>query len=351
MSTEKHLNRESINRNSSIPIYHQIYTQLKKELMLGGYAQGDRFYSFRKLSGIYGVEPRTVGDALELLINDGFIEKKAASGMYVCDLRAVMANGVFTGNIWYVLMGSESFDHPFYFRLLKGIEKAIHHTGLKLTVGIKETPEDFFSWFTPNDGDGVILTGDVQSQFLLSLKRKINDRMVVVGRYEGLDGVANVSVDIESGVRAGLEKTSNFEISSIGVIAGPMKRFVTQVLSNTAEKYAFDHKIDWMGIDCSYDEDGYSAARRYFDQHGRLADCLLVTEPAFFGLCQYIVENGIECPRNLCMVRYGKEPSLKLYDAYAAVNIFTDTEEMGAKAVEMLLNKTAGEFKLKLQVV
>jgi hypothetical protein len=58
----------------------------------------------------------------------------------------------------------------------------MHHTGLKLTVGIKESPEDFFSWFTPDSGDGVILTGNIQPTFLKSLKQVVNDNFVVIGK-------------------------------------------------------------------------------------------------------------------------------------------------------------------------
>lgn len=350
MRTGKHLNREAINRNTSIPIYHQIYTQLKKELMLGGYAQGDRFYSFRKLSGIYGVEPRTVGDALELLSRDGFIEKKAASGMYVGDLRKVMAKGVFTGNIWYVLMGNESFDHPFYFRLLKGIEKAIHHTGLKLTVGIKETPQEFFSWFTPAPDDGIILTGEIKPSFLKDLKQIVNENMVVVGKYEKIPETPNLSVDIENGVRRGLEKSRAFGISSIALVAGPENRYITKLLKNTVKEFTFRNEIKWLRGDFSENEDGYEAIKRLKGKYGKIPNCLLATEPAYFGICRYVAENKIKCPDDLCIIRYGKEPSMKIYNEYAAVNIFLDTEGIGAKAVEILLNKEENEIAFEMQV-
>jgi DNA-binding LacI/PurR family transcriptional regulator len=350
MTTQKYLNKAAIDRSSSIPIYNQIYTQLKKELMLGEYQTGDRFYSFRKLSKIYGVELRTVGDALKLLIEEGFIEKRAASGMYVTDLKKVRKNGVFIGNIWYVLMGNEDFDHPFYFRLLKGIEKAIHHTGLKLIVGIKDSPQDFFSWFTPAPGDGIIMTGDIKPSFLKSLKKIIDDNIVVVGKYENIDDVASLSVNAENAIKLGLEKSKVFNISSIGLIAGDEDKYISRILHDTANAYTSKEGIIWSGENYSNDEDGYKAMKRWQEQHGKIPDCLLVTEPAYFGVCKYAAEYNIKCPENLAIIRYGKEPTLKIYDEYAAINIYTDTENIGEIAVEMLLNKKEQKNEFEMHV-
>ena len=46
--------------------------------------------------------------------------------------------------------------------------------------------------------------------------------------------------------------------------------------------------------------------------------------------------------------RRGKEPGIKIFDQNVAVNVFADTELIGEKAVEMLLNN--GKKKLEFEM-
>ena len=112
---------EKVDRKIALPVYQQICDQLRKELVLNGYRQGERFYSYRRLGELYKVEPRTITAALEPLLRDGLLIKRAASGIYVGDAidRDVVPHEV--GNVWYAVIG-EKFSHPFYFNVFEGIE-------------------------------------------------------------------------------------------------------------------------------------------------------------------------------------------------------------------------------------
>ncbi|MBP3393146.1 MAG: GntR family transcriptional regulator, partial [Lentisphaeria bacterium] len=72
---------EKVDRKIALPVYQQICDQLRKELVLNGYRQGERFYSYRRLGELYKVEPRTITAALEPLLRDGLLIKRAASGI------------------------------------------------------------------------------------------------------------------------------------------------------------------------------------------------------------------------------------------------------------------------------
>ena len=96
---------EKVDRKIALPVYQQICDQLRKELVLNGYRQGERFYSYRRLGELYKVEPRTITAALEPLLRDGLLIKRAASGIYVGDAidRDVVPHEV--GNVWYAVIG------------------------------------------------------------------------------------------------------------------------------------------------------------------------------------------------------------------------------------------------------
>ena len=343
-----HIAPLKVNRASPSPVYQQISAQLKKELMLGGYKEGDRFFSYRKLGDIYGIELRTAAEAVDLLIKEKFLVKKRASGTYVGNLNKAVKNGTFTGNIWYVLIGTETFDHPYYFRLLKSIERKIDPSGLKLIVGIKESFDKFSSWFTPLQGDGVILTGDIDNKaFLKSVSKRIDGRLITLGAYSHTDSIANVSVDIEGGILKALEKVAPLNIKSFAVIAGRRGKHVTSSIINAANSFAAKNKLRITGFYTEEKEDGWEGMNSL---KGNLPDCVIATEPAFFGVCRYAMENNIKCPENLKIIRYGKEPSNRIYDDFSSIDICSDTELMGQKAVEMLLSGKTDKIEMKLEV-
>jgi DNA-binding LacI/PurR family transcriptional regulator len=341
----------NIDSSSPLPLYHQIYLQLKRELMMGNYKDGDRFFSYRKLKEIYGVELRTVSEAIDLLVVEGFVTNKPASGTYVLNLDATRKNGVFVGNFWYVLVGRETFEHPFYFRLLKGIERRIDKTGLKLIVGIKQSQAELFSWFTPSHGDGVILTGMVDDPALLEeLSRRVEGQVVTIGAYKNIDMFPGITVDVEAGILKALELTRRLNVKSIGVIAGPKEWHVNKLILRTMKDYAVKHNLRWSGECLDAENDGYRAMCSIHKNEVFPPDCLLVTEPAYVGACHYIIENKIKCPEKMKIIRYGMEPVNKHYDQFSTINIYSETESMGAKAVEVLLSGKRGKTPVPLKV-
>jgi DNA-binding LacI/PurR family transcriptional regulator len=173
---------------------------------------------------------------------------------------------------------------------------------------------------------------------------------VVVGKYENIDEVASLSVNVEHAIKLGLEKSKGFNVSSIGLIAGDKDKYISRILHDTAKAYTTKEGIIWSGENYSNDEDGYKAIKGWQDQHGKIPDCLLVTEPAYFGVCKYIAKHNIKCPEELVIIRYGKEPILKIYEEYAAINIYADTENIGEIAVEMLLNKKEQKIESEMHV-
>lgn len=346
------INKQSIDPHSPIPLYHQIYQQLKRELMLGSYKAGERFFSYRKLKDIYGAELRTIAEAVNLLIREGFLENRPQSGTYVCNLDDAIKKGVFVGNFWYILLGNESFEHPFYFRLLKGIERRIDKTGLKLIVGLKHSKEELLSWFTPNPGDGMIITGDIDDPELLEeISRRADGRLVVAGLYKNIDKFPSISVDIERGLLQALEMTKNLKIRSLGIIAGAKEWYSNRVMLKIAKTYAENNNLDFCSECLDLNEDGYKAMRTIHQNSFYLPDCLLITDPAYAGACHYIMRNNIRCPEKLKIIRYGMNPA-KNHDYFSSINVYSETESMGAAAVEMLLSGKRGKtlFPLKIEM-
>jgi GntR family transcriptional regulator len=91
-----------INYDSKVPLYHQLKEQIRKNILSGGYKEGDLIPSERELSDQYDLSSTTIRRALNDLVQENFLERKAGKGTFVKltkvkrDLRKVIG---FTKNM------------------------------------------------------------------------------------------------------------------------------------------------------------------------------------------------------------------------------------------------------------
>jgi len=72
-----------ISNASSLPIYEQIYTQIKNTVLLGDLAEGDLLPSIRQLAKDLRISVITTKRAYDELERDGFVYTVAGKGSYV----------------------------------------------------------------------------------------------------------------------------------------------------------------------------------------------------------------------------------------------------------------------------
>ena len=75
-------------KNAHLALYQQIYLQIKKEIQEGRLKAGEKLFSKRKLAESLNVSVNTVEGAYSQLLSEGFIEARAKSGYYVCQIDA-----------------------------------------------------------------------------------------------------------------------------------------------------------------------------------------------------------------------------------------------------------------------
>ena len=91
--------------DSTIPIYQQMADVIKKLILSGKLAPGDRIRSVRDLAAEFGVNPNTAQRALAALEGEGLIRTERNSGRFVTDDTEIIQ--VFKDKT--VLAGVESF--------------------------------------------------------------------------------------------------------------------------------------------------------------------------------------------------------------------------------------------------
>ena len=75
----------SINFDSSKAIYLQLADLIKESIMSGALKSGEAIPSVRQMSADYRLNPQTILNATQLLVNEGLLEKQRGKGYFVTD--------------------------------------------------------------------------------------------------------------------------------------------------------------------------------------------------------------------------------------------------------------------------
>ena len=65
------------------PIFSQVAERLTEEIAEGALAEGDRVPSSNELAAFYRINPATAAKGINLLADDGLLEKRRGIGMFV----------------------------------------------------------------------------------------------------------------------------------------------------------------------------------------------------------------------------------------------------------------------------
>ena len=79
-----------LDNDSRVPLYLQIYEQLKEEIISGQILEGSKLYSTRTLATTLNVSRNTVESAYLQLSSEGYVTSKAGSGFIVEKLDSML---------------------------------------------------------------------------------------------------------------------------------------------------------------------------------------------------------------------------------------------------------------------
>lgn len=333
---------EQIDRELPQPVYQQIYEQLKRELVLGNYRTGDRFFSYRKLKALYKTELRTIAAAVDLLIRDGLLEKRSNSGIYA--VKQEKFSGV--GNIWYAMLTEESY-HPFFFNVMSGLIKEAEKYGLRVIVRFGTDRREFLRWFAPRPGEGLVITGNLDESLLRMAGEKCRNNLVVVGNHDLDQTFAQVTTDCFSKIRESLELAADHGCRRFALITGSTEIKISRDLRQIVSDFAAAHNVECKLIE-EISEDGLKGMTMLQEFK---PDCVMLTEPTFYGAWEFMMNRSLRCPEDIFLIRYGKDTNDNTLAGRAAADLEINSEIHGRTALQMLLKNSKEICKIKMQLV
>lgn len=123
-----------VDSNNPLPLYYQVYESLLKRIQNKEFVEGDPLPPERKLVEEYGVSRITIVKALDMLTNDGVIDRQHGRGTFVTSPSESAANNSafpVHGTIGMVL---PSLSHPYLISIMTGIAREANRAGFALQV-------------------------------------------------------------------------------------------------------------------------------------------------------------------------------------------------------------------------
>ena len=77
--------REMAGLDEGTPLFAQVAERLAAEIADGGLAEGERVPSTNELAAYYRINPATAAKGINLLADEGLLEKRRGIGMFVAD--------------------------------------------------------------------------------------------------------------------------------------------------------------------------------------------------------------------------------------------------------------------------
>jgi GntR family transcriptional regulator len=77
--------REMAGLNEGTPLFVQVAERLAADIADGGLAEGERVPSTNELAAFYRINPATAAKGINVLTDDGLLEKRRGIGMFVTD--------------------------------------------------------------------------------------------------------------------------------------------------------------------------------------------------------------------------------------------------------------------------
>lgn len=81
------MGNETLNPNSKLPLYHQLYELFKDKIRISAWKPGDMIPSESELTKSFGVSRVTMRKVLEMLVNEGLLLRERGRGSFVAQPR------------------------------------------------------------------------------------------------------------------------------------------------------------------------------------------------------------------------------------------------------------------------
>ena len=124
----------TVDPNNPLPLYYQVYQSILQRIQTGEFTPGNPLPPERKLVEEYGASRITIVKALDMLENDGFIDRQHGRGTFVTSSSSPVDSSNAPPASGTIGMVVPSLNHPFLSSIMTGVARAANLAGYALQV-------------------------------------------------------------------------------------------------------------------------------------------------------------------------------------------------------------------------
>lgn len=337
-------------------LYKKIYEDLRSEINDRIYEGGSLLPSERELCIKYGVERITVRKSLELLVEDGLVEKKAGVGTVVKEFPFKTLPGSDLHNIMFVLPKSKNsvdrITEPFNTALFYRTEKECRAKGYSLIYTTLGPEDDFTTIANGNFISGIILVSKFRDKQYDECKRS-RIPTVVVNNY--VEGFICVVSDNETGAYNTVSYLCNQKHRRIGIIPGIEGFTVTNDRFSGYKKALTEVGINWQkqvlnSGDWTFNG-GYKAMRNILQTAGKIPTAIFAMNDLMaIGAMEAIKEEGLSVPGDISMIGFDNVEQCE-YSHPRLSSVSVDINMIAKTACRQLFSNIENQLDLAYRVV
>lgn len=329
-----------LDKKSPIPRYYQISEILKEAIYLGNHKPGDALPSERTLSRFFNVSPLCVRKSLELLVEEGIIEKKWGKGSFV--KKNELPFPASTKQIGLTLWrGKETLFHPGSLEILRGINHILQPAGYATSLFFisPETVQtkEYAKVFGSAKIDGLIEIIQAVPEEELAMFQSYTPHVVHANRSGSVYSVKSDMRGMTQDIVRYLVKLGH---NDIALINGPASQDISQEVFTG---YAIELVTHGISVNPLLVKNGpylYETGKRLtaklLNQKEPPTAIILGDDFMALGAMAVLKEHGISCPQEISLVSFGNF-SFAPYLTPPLTTVALSTFEMGQELALMVL--------------
>lgn len=223
------MSQKTSQKESKTFLYKKVYQDLKDRIQNGEYLRDALLPSEREIGETYQVDRTTVRKALQLLVDDGLVEKRAGKGTVVVwrpdqeqtQSRPVLRPERRNGPIAFLLPrgdnNSSRITQPFYSQLFYRAEKECQKLGYTLVYSTLDETDHFDELVQANGFSGIFFVSNVSHRHLDQALELRIPSILINSYYERMPSILS---DNFSGTYTACRYLIERGHKSIGIING-----------------------------------------------------------------------------------------------------------------------------------
>ena len=321
---------------SRLPKYVQLADQLRAQVAAGEMRPGDQLPTFAEMRERYNLGQRTLEKMHELLEQEGLIERRRGSGIFVAQPKPKVA----TGFIGLAGLLPQSKQAPYWMSLLAGVHQAAEDA--EEHVLLLKNAANAGGW---DQIDGVLIATAYYEEIL----QRIPDELPRVVVLCPTAGQPNVLADDEAGSRDATRHLLSLGHRRIALFTttGPLGAQRIAGYRAALGEHNIEPDERWMRcvtaawLPDSYVERGEIAMRNWLAEDWKKLGCTAIlaqNDETAVGAIGALRAAGLEVPRQVSVVGFD-DTSLAQHFSPSLTSVRVPLHEIGALSTRLLIHQ------------